>query len=178
MYLINGLGAQVINSTLTMKDSLISGWKNVNSAGNGAGLHLVSGANVTLIRTTVSYNTVLMAGGGIYVSEGCTLLVLDNCVFESNSALTNGGAIHVQSNTQHTVFVVRDSLFFDNNSTSGGGVSVELTVADSAAVVFDFDNATFVQNNAHSFGGGLRLAAGGVITNSTCHLNEAHEAGG
>ena len=168
------------NSTVLMQDSSISGWKNLNTAGYGGGLYLEHSAHVILARTSVVDNTVLLAGGGAYVSEGCTLLLRDNCIFQANAARTSGGAIHVQSDTAETVFIVRDSVFLNNNASFGGAVSIELTdgsLASSDIVTFDIQNSTFELNSARSFGGALRLAASGVVMNTTCNLNLALEAG-
>jgi hypothetical protein len=172
----DGLGVHLMNSTVVLEDSSVSGWTHANY---GAGFFLQFNSTLTLIRTSLLNNDAILEGGAVYVSEGCALSVYDNCLFAFNTALRKGGAVHVQSDSVDAV-IMRDSMFVNNSASNGGAVSVE-RVPDSPLPadlsVFTFENVSFDHNSARSFGGGLRLAAGGVLANVTFDYNTAYEAG-
>lgn len=170
----DGLGMFLSNSSVLVENSIVSGW---TSAPYGSAFFLRAGATLTLQGTLVKDNTALLQGGGVYVSTGCTLIVGENCHFENNQAVVNGGAICVHS-SRPGAFWIRDSVFLNNSAANGGGVSVEdLSGDDVSQLVYTMSNVTFANNFARTNGGGMRLLAAGLLSNVTCTGNAANKAG-
>lgn len=171
----NGLGMYLLNSTVIMEDSVVSGWK---SANQGSGVFLEIGSDLTMSRTTFMDNAALLSGGGAYISNGCTLSILDNSRFVSNSALRSGGAVNMLSSSLNVLWI-NDTTFVNNSAMNGGALSVETSIIEGGRDIYTFNinNVSFYRNSAGSQGGGLQLLAGGILNNVTCDSNSAGEAG-
>jgi predicted outer membrane repeat protein len=134
----------------------------------GGGVYIGSAAVVTLTQTTLSENSAIENGGGIY-SEG--VLTLSNSTLNGNSADEHGGGIYSKEGT----LTVNNSTLSDNTAASNGGgiynFSGTLTV----------NNSTLNGNSAEYNGGGIRNILSDSITtisNSTLSDNSANEGGG
>ncbi len=90
-------------------------WITNNTAENGGGLHTVSALVVK--RSTVSGNTASNDGGGIFVTGGGGTLDLTNVTVSGNTA-ASGGAIR----TSNTISVTNSTIAFNTGTTSIGGI--------------------------------------------------------
>lgn len=156
----NGLG------TLFIVNSLISG----NSAKNGGGLSN-DGGQVTLINSTLSYNTAPTSGGrggGInnYDASIPVTLTLTNSVVYGNSSVSDGGGI--RHGGAAGVLTMDNSTLSGNTSTSGSGGGLRNDASATLA------NVTLALNNAAS-GDGLRNTGALLIRNSLLADNDAQD---
>ncbi|MBA2435984.1 MAG: right-handed parallel beta-helix repeat-containing protein [Chthoniobacterales bacterium] len=98
-----------------------------NSTGNGGGIYVVTSAELTITRSTVSGNTVLLTltptelshadGGGIW-SDG--QVVMDNCTVSGNTAELNFGGVRVPHNFSDST--ITNSTIVNNIAATGGGI--------------------------------------------------------
>jgi hypothetical protein len=88
-----------------------------------------SGANMTLVNSTVSANTAGSAGGGIYNFEGSSTLI--HATVADNGAFAGGG-IYSRSSQVPTSITVRNSIVAANaSSTAANGPDIRITAAFS-----------------------------------------------
>jgi len=113
-------------------------------------------------------------GGAIAITGMLTAPILRMCAFEQNEAVVDGGAAFFSS---ASVSSVEDCSFVGNRAASGGACAV--TSANSATTVVDFGYSAF-SNNEASFGGAIRVLAGGDARLTSCvlGLNTADLHGG
>ncbi|HEX7102833.1 MAG TPA: choice-of-anchor Q domain-containing protein [Nitrolancea sp.] len=114
-------GAILLGGTASVSNSTISD----NTAGNGGGISVSAGANLTATTTTFSTNNSTGVGGGGIIVLGSALVT--RSTFSGNTAAINGGSINIQSSGLLTVI----SSTVANNSSGGlgGGISNLGTVA-------------------------------------------------
>ncbi len=112
---------------------------------------IMSGGQLTLSNSVVSYN-VSRYGGGIYAGNGGAARALINRTkFLSNTSEISGGGLYASTGAT-TIVTISNSSFSGNTSGNGGGLArfnATMTVVDSS---FTFNTA--------DRGGGLSLAAG------------------
>ena len=114
------------------------------TAGGGAGVSNYKAANT--IKNCYFYNNIVTGtgtGGAIYTLQS-TGGIIDGCVFDSNSATTNGSAIYLGA-VSTGVLTVQNCLV----TGSTGGTFIYTNIASN------FYNNTFVNNNGT---GGLYIA--------------------
>ncbi len=148
----NAGGAIKALTTLTVSDSLISGNTAFENTGGG-GIHH-TGRTLTLIRTTVSNNKAVRAGGGGI--SGCgnnsPLFVTDSTI-SGNHAVGDGGGICGNQMT-----LVNTTISGNSTTGNGGGISIQ-------GGTFEFNSVTITDNtadsdrNSDSLGGGVRANA-------------------
>ncbi|DAZ98106.1 TPA: hypothetical protein N0F65_005268, partial [Lagenidium giganteum] len=120
-----GCGSLKDSTSLVMINCVVSGYRSTRAA-----LAIDSGGTA-LIESSVFHSNDGMAGGGIFVGAKTTIR---NCTFRDNRAISGGG-IFVLTNYKKQVTVV-DSLFDSNLALSSGGaiystVKVEVTVRNT-----------------------------------------------
>ena len=165
---LNGGGISNENM-LTVDGCVVS----TNAAHFGGGISngaAVPGATATVTGSTVSANTSLFKGGGIY-SYG-NLFVVDSMI-SINVAGTEGGGICEIIHISPILRVTSSTVFMNLSGTDGGGILVDLVLpADPKPAVIT--NSTISSNKAKGNGGGV-VVGGAPLTveHSTITLNKA-----
>jgi predicted outer membrane repeat protein len=115
-----------------------------NQAKNGGGMYDRNGAQPTLVDCEFTMNSTLATGrgGGIYAREGS--LDLMRCLFDTNSAHVDGGAVY---NSYYSTATL-DSCVFQANTTDSGGGAIYFYDHDTSTV----KNCTFYQNESPNGG--------------------------
>lgn len=125
------------------------------AAWNGGALYAYN--SLTVIGSNFTNNRAFNSNGGaIAASYYMTMpyVIIENCQFNNNSAVSSGGAISIGSG----VLIVRNSDFNNNkaNGSNGGAISATSTT-------LNVTDSNFVNNRANS--------NGGAIYNSKCKTN-------
>ena len=155
------------NSSLVMKNVLVDNNDLVGSnANSGGGISIENhGPTLTLENLTVTNNTSVSDGGGLYIDSPGTI---SKSVFAQNTAVNLGGGIDNNGSS----LTVSESLLSGNSGEYGAGIhtaSGKLTVS----------NTTFLNNISSSgFGGGIASGGELIVTNSTFSGNSAPTGGG
>ncbi len=150
----------------------------------GGGIY--NGGELTLTNSTVSYNTTLNHGGGIY-HAGASSVTLNGSTISDNLATGgSGGGIYVSTGS---LFVTNSTISANSASSHGGGISTSATATiinstisgnatqfGSGGGIYAFGtlsvlNSTISANSASSHGGGIYASAIATITNSTISGN-------
>ncbi len=143
-------------STGTITGSTFSG----NSAEKSGGALRVSNSKVTIDKSVFDGNTAKVAGGAITVDNASTLTV-NNSVFTNNvvgkGKTGHGGAVYVSGTSQVNV---TSSEFTGNKAGHGGAFYIQGQTAE-------FTDTVFTNNEAHEYGGALRVNTGKVTFNVT-----------
>ena len=143
-------------STGTITGSTFSG----NSAEKSGGALRVSNSTVTIDKSVFDGNTAKVAGGAITVDNASTLTV-NNSVFTNNvvgkGKTGHGGAVFVSGTSQVNV---TSSEFTGNKAGHGGAFYIQGQTAT-------FEDTVFTNNEAHEYGGALRVNTGDVTFNVT-----------
>ena len=143
-------------STGTITGSTFSG----NSAEKSGGALRVSNSTVTIDKSVFDGNTAKVAGGAITVDNASTLTV-NNSVFTNNvvreGKTGHGGAVYVSGTSQVNV---TSSEFTGNKAGHGGAFYIQGQTAT-------FEDTVFTNNEAHEYGGALRVNTGDVTFNVT-----------
>ncbi|MBX7102441.1 MAG: hypothetical protein K1X57_00065 [Gemmataceae bacterium] len=165
-----------------------AGSGNRSNTSSGGAINAIGGST-TIIDTTISGSTAATRGGGLYTSN--TNLLVDRCLFQSNTSLSASGAsgggacIAPFLNVVNTT--IRNSTFTGNTALTGGGLQFYLAYG-----IQRLSNCTIVGNTATSTaagagGGGLaRIAFGtgalfmdsNIIANNTNTVAPDFQGGG
>ena len=148
-------------STGTITGSTFSG----NSAEKSGGALRVSNSTVTIDKSVFDGNTAKVAGGAIKTDNTKTDNTPDLTI--TNSSFTNnvvgkgktghGGAVFVSGTSQ---VKVTSSEFTGNKAGHGGAFYIQGQTAT-------FEDTVFTNNEAHEYGGALRVNTGDVTFNVT-----------
>ena len=159
-----GSGIYVSSASLVVSNSTLSG----NSAlGAGAGIYVGSAAAVEVSNSTLSGNTADTEGGAIYLYSAS--LALANSVLYNNGAAGYGGGIKAGG---YATVTVSNSAIAYNAANYGGGLFAYNAVVDVL-------NSTLVGNSAGATGGGIDARSATVtVANSTLSGNSADARGG
>jgi predicted outer membrane repeat protein len=137
---------------------------------NGAAVSGTSGARLEAYNTKFQYSGADGQGGAIACVRYCSLL-LDNCTFDSNSAIQGGGSVYIAGTS---TLDVSDTVFTNNLSPNGGGILIEINSR------LALRRSTFLHNKAE-FGSAVSIAdetAIGNVHNSSFIGNVATTSGG
>jgi CSLREA domain-containing protein len=157
-------GAAPGAGVFTVTDSLITGNGGTEF---GGGLDNFGGS-LTLLRTTVSDNSVSFEGGAIWNDD--TLVITDS-VIEGNSSEEEGGGIWNVG-----ALSITDSMVTDNAAVlHGGGIFNHRE--DPQLGVLTIAGSTLSGNSAGEFGGAISNNGNLTITKSTLSGNSASEGG-
>lgn len=152
----------VINETkdVVLDGVIIQGGRD----GEGAGMVIASGAQITIRNSSFLDNTTAVHGGGLAATSAD--IEFENVIFAGNSAYSGGGIVTF-GNTNVQLY---DVVFFGNSvAVQGGGAAFESTGSVTVA------NSLFLLNAAGYWGGGIAHEAGGSLRllNVTIASNEA-----
>lgn len=132
----NSGGAILLRGNLTLQNSEV---KNNTTTGNGGGVNMTGG---TVLNCHISSNTGAL-GGGLY-SNTTSVVLVDNCLIEYNTATgANGaGGVRVQGTGSNNI---KNTIIRGNKATSlpGGAIS-------SNAATNTFTNCVIVNNTGSS----------------------------
>jgi hypothetical protein len=167
------VGAVFVGAPMTMTTSVVSN-NQALAAGitaSGGGISNAGNGTMTIADSTIAGNFSGGMGGGFSDENNQGTLVLVNCLFANNSAISNGGGI--QEGGPSTT--INNTEFKDNSSGgSGGGIFANGTTLTVTA-------GAFVGNTAVTGGGGLEIqvtlpgtgAGSSMIINATITGNSA-----
>ena len=143
-------------STGTITGSTFSG----NSAEKSGGALRVSNSTVTIDKSVFDGNTAKVAGGAIK-TDNTPDLTITNSSFTNNvvgkGKTGHGGAVFVSGTSQ---VKVTSSEFTGNKAGHGGAFYIQGQTAT-------FEDTVFTNNEAHEYGGALRVNTGNVTFNVT-----------
>ena len=200
-----GGGVESAGGTVMMRGVTVSGNNAGTNPGNGGGVHGGGDAMIRIAGGTYTGNRAV-EGGGLWISEGGTLLVAGATV-SGNLAVGNasdqgGGGLYSDGGTISLIDVLVEGNTAAGSSGSGGGILTKGTLvlsvtrvqgnasirAGGGIEVVGAQNVrvegSLIQSNnagfAPGFGGGLHITgAGGVtVTGTTVQGNVAVEGGG
>ena len=142
-------------------------FENNNSLiGNAGAVVVSSGKTFTATNCIFRGNSVSTSGktgGAIYCSSGT--VILEKCLFDSNTAAGNGGAIYNASGTVK----IRHCDFVSNTTGSAGGA---IYSAGSGNVLYvdacNFRHVTTAQKGASASGGNYIEASAGTVGVNNC----------
>ena len=148
-------------STGTITGSTFSG----NSAERSGGALRVSNSTVTIDKSVFDGNTAKVAGGAIKTdntkTDNTSDLTITNSSFTNNvvreGKTGHGGAVFVSGTSQ---VKVTSSEFTGNKAGHGGAFYIQGQMAT-------FEDTVFTNNEAHEYGGALRVNTGSVTFNVT-----------
>ena len=144
------------HSTGTITGSTFSG----NSAEKSGGALRVSNSTVTIDKSVFDGNTAKVAGGAIK-TDNTSDLTITNSSFTNNvvgeGKTGHGGAVFVSGTSQVNV---TSSEFTGNKAGHGGAFYIQGQMAT-------FEDTVFTNNEAHEYGGALRVNTGDVTFNVT-----------
>ncbi len=154
----SGLFVDFRPSTVTLRDSVISGNQRI-------GIYSLAGEPFLIEGATVSGN----AGGGIYCA--CDLRIIGSSISGNGAGLIteDGGVFVFEGN-----LLIHDSLVSDNSTSSvGGGVNFH-------GFNLDIQRSTISGNQSDFAGGGafIQVFSQGLIADSVIHGNQAGSDGG
>jgi hypothetical protein len=143
-----------------------------NTSGYGGGIAVDSGT-VTVLNSTVSYNTATsttLGGAGFYINENGTLNVTNTTVSGNTASSTDsGGGGFYNLGT----VLVTNSTFVDNSATENFGGGFYNTIGTVTLV-----NSVFHTNSALNQGGGFYNEAIVILTNVQITNNSASQGAG
>ena len=132
----------------------------------GGGIHVTPFAAAVITRTRFVENRAVY-GGGVY--EFGSMMSGDELVFESNTAIREGGGLSATASTNLTV----TNSLFKNNSARDGGAIAEGFRSNDALV-----NVTFIDNQGRHNGGSLHTERSTLNLSRCTFKNSQCEAGG
>ncbi len=169
------------NAVITIKDTIISSNSAVQ---NGGGIHVgfdggVSLTNVVIDNNSLSYSG--SSGGGISIREGTTA-TLDKVSITNNTAINDGGGLYSDESLSMTNSLVAGNTVGSdlvNAGSDGGGLQL-----GGAGKTFTLRNITVSGNSAinmndNAYGGGISMTNGTLdLNNVTIASNSAEGQGG
>ena len=146
----------IVNTVISNNSATGSWW-----AGHGGGFW-INNSNPHIVGSDISNNSSNNNGGGFNIHNGSDVLI-DDSIISNNDASWNGGGIRVASDAVGVE--LNRCLIIQNNSDSGGGVSINGSVGK-------ITNCTIVENNSTDSGGlGFSGGAIGTVVNSIIWQN-------
>jgi predicted outer membrane repeat protein len=147
-----------------------------NSAGgaDGGGLYVnVTAESITVTDTLFEDDTAVNSGGAIHTDALDAEFLIERCVFRSNSCGGDGGAVGVQTSGS---IVIANCAFFDNTATGGvtpeGGAARLSSIAGTLLV-----NCAFAGNSSDS-GGAVQSGSLLDIVNCSFANNSSPDGAG
>ena len=159
---------------VTIKNLTITGGNMTAAGGDGGGLYVSNGANVTIAEGTIITGNQAERGGGVYIETGGQLSMTGGVI--SNNTANNGAGIHLYSGTFNMTGGEIKNNTASSSSSDGGGLWIgqwgKLTLS----------NAKITGNSAIRKGGGIFIGdANGnthTISGSTISGNSVDDIGG
>jgi len=140
------------NSNVAVRDYATILFTN-NSASNGGALHVNHNSTVTCeeFSTAEFSNNVGKFGGAIHVTKSNLIIASKSIMFNNNTAVHNGGALHLKNNFYMEIKNSSKLIFYKNKVEDYGG-AVFCKLDEQSFLNFNTTNAIF-NNNAARFGG-------------------------
>nr|WP_326183678.1 S-layer homology domain-containing protein [uncultured Oscillibacter sp.] len=170
----NGTGA----NTLTLDGITVSGGELAEGFSNaklGGGIAIEAAATpVTIKNVTVSGNSALENGGGIWINAGSVNIT--GCTISGNTAAASGGGIYTYIST--ITCEIQNTEISGNTASSttsylgGGGIYV------GNATTMILEDCTISNNTAAASGGGIQSRSALIIKNTDVQGNTATNYGG
>ena len=161
---------------VTFKNLNITGA--TNSTGNGAVIGVFTNSAVTIDNCVFNNNSTIGNGGAIFASVGA--ISITNTLFETNSAAVKGGALY----TTNANFTITGSTFYANATTnSSGQTGGSVLYVAGATSTNSITNCTFFENTVGSLNnqdyGAIRTDNGNTtVTNSLFYDNKTNNGDG
>lgn len=162
---------------------IITGSKFANNSGDAGGAIRFSAqnsaANTLSITTSTFVDNIangVAQGGGAIAMVGGGIGVIDESIFESNQATTQGGAIRgVDAN-----LTISNSDFSENTAQFGAGIAMDVINGSPFALpgVVSIADSTFAGNIASQFGGGLDVDEHAVTIERSTFADNGAQSGG
>jgi predicted outer membrane repeat protein len=156
-----GGGLYVYNSTVELRNLLITG----NTAGSvdseGGGIYFWSVRDALMDSVTVSNNSAT-GGGGLAVIYQYWPVVISNSRFENNNSENGGGGIYLRSNINSLV-TIEDSEIRNNQASSGEGGGIKARLSKDG-LMLQMDRVYLQDNQANGRGFAIYLDAAGIDT--------------
>ena len=150
---------------LTVVDSVISGNQTIPASGSvtGGGLHVIN--TTTISNTTISNNSVLGEGGGLFitVANGTVVQITGSTISGNTASVTgggigNGGGIATTGN-QGTINITNSTISGNHADNNGGGAYWVTPGGGTGNVTLNnvtiTNNTADNDNNATGVGGGF-----------------------
>lgn len=150
----DGAGIYLRAGTPTVRNCRILNNKATTAGKAGGGIYAVTAS--TIENCTISGNTSITKGGGVYI--GAPNVTLRDCVISENTATTEGGGVYTGNSS-----TISGCLIGGNTATTLGA---GLAVAGITATVTN----TVISNNTGMAGGIAMRAAGGVLAMTNCSV--------
>ncbi|MGZ4187990.1 MAG: choice-of-anchor Q domain-containing protein [Solirubrobacteraceae bacterium] len=156
---------EITAGTVSISDVTITGG-NTNDSDDGGGIHLDTGATLTLSNAAVTGNTVdtnSWAGGGIFANTGSTLTINSSTI--ANNVARNGGGLYLN-----------DGATITNSTISGNQAGDGLNVGDGGGLqnnstALTLTNDTIANNESFDSGGGGGIYGGTTTVSNTIVAN-------
>ena len=156
---------EITAGTVSISGVTITGG-NTNDSDDGGGIHLDTGATLTLSNAAVTGNTVdtnSWAGGGIFANTGSTLTITSSTI--ANNVARNGGGLYLN-----------DGATITNSTISGNQAGDGLNVGDGGALqnnstALKLTNDTIANNESFDSGGGGGIYGGTTTVSNTIVAN-------
>jgi CSLREA domain-containing protein len=145
------------------------------SARYGGGIGVISGAGLTLVKSTITRNTSPSGedGGAIDGDEG--KIVIKKSKITSNTSGNNGGALYYFSTSPSKII---NSTISKNKATEASGGGIHISGGPNLATL-SVSGSTLSGNRASTSGGGVNVAGGKLkVVNSTVAGNRTGGFGG
>ena len=153
-----------ISGSIATLDALVITGGNA-ALGEGGGVFVAGGANLTIANSAVSGNAAGNFGGGMYVNN--STVTLTNSSVTGNSAANYGGGIF--NINGGTITLTSTAVTGNSAADSGGGIWNNGTVA--------LTDADLSGNSTNDDGGGIVNYGTATLTNSTVSGNDATSVG-
>ncbi len=150
-------------STIILTDVNLDNNSATGPPGNGGGLHITGGGNVTITGGTANGNSASLEGGGLWNGVGImtitdTEIVLNDAT--GNAADDGGGGIFNNGGTVAITNSVIMNNFASGTAGSGGGL---FSIAGAVTIL----NSTFEFNGANRAGGAIEVVTGTLSLTDT-----------
>lgn len=162
----SGSGIAIIDAATAVMSSTITQ--------NNGGIYATR-SNVTIEGNVISNNIGDWSGGGIYVENGATALIVHNEI-TGNEAGNGGGIGTFQSGD----LTISHNVITDNLATEGGGGGVTIDVGSAPPFSFTMTHNIINGNEAQQYGGGGIVVFGRATGNISFNeiTNNIHMSGG
>ena len=140
-------------TSLTVKNSTITGNSVQNKEGGGIAIAAESTGSVTITNTTISGNSANEEGGGIFIGENYTgTATISGSTIHDNEADDGGGGLYLGSGSTVTI---QKNAFTENSAitSKGGGILSYGTLT--------LENSTFSANEVTGLNAGGSIYIGG-----------------
>ena len=131
---------------------------------DGGALSIYEGTKLYLYRCIFINNSAHRNADGGSISSFAGVVHINECIFDNNSASSDGGALDIEG---ATTFIIGSSKFTNNIAENGGALKVEC----KSSVLFH--NTTFTNNRAGSGGAATVIVGKLTVQYCTFDLNKA-----